>query len=394
MDALQRLDEVIEDYFDNFWDYFLSKTCEEVVNWSDFSSLEKYIVWIKWKMILSSLLKISDNSGLITYRWYPFAAIVAKNIYTMTNKDYDDLNIPSNINLYCQDLYFKMFWYRWDDENILRVKWFYLHVILFQLIYSKGANIYLFFNSSEEDEIFDSTFMHLILKFHQVIWKSMYLWFSPRIIYASYIYKHIISYKYSISKIDIPSEFLFDLLHRMYKTNWKEPDLELKELLRDEILNNPKRLSSKYAADEHLDYYVHCLRNPYTVSSSHSFSQIDDIESSISEYVSFSDKNSSITFKDIQSLLANEQNDILYYILYEIYFEKLSIIPNYWTKSFEESFYSIIEMMWKIYALKLDKLYYKIFLNNLSILHWNSAKSKNNRICSEIFSSLQTQIKK
>ena len=397
---IDELKNNINSYKEIYDEYFVLKFTEKVFKESNFDNVNKIINYINepkstWKNNI--IYKLSDAFNWCKYEGIPLQRLVFIESYKLMASDAEKYNIDTNLQLFVNDIYFSLLQGKFNDDNIRALKYYLIMLNIIWLIDFRGSNIYFLVQKNFHDEYYNQLLFHVIQKFNDKISSIDYYWYSPRIIYAPLVYTDIVYYKYKNYNTLIDSVWLYKLLHKIFINNkWAEEDILRQKVL--EWIKAESHISDKYCSEENMEKIISLLKNPYTseVDVLQIKSYWDDDNSSwwvTEESISSSssaDENVKWSVEDVIKLMWWENYDPFFFILYDVFFNKINTVILYQLKEFEDNF----NISTKYISLLLDEhninlIKYKMLLNNINHIEQHKIINQKKEKYWELFKTIQ-----
>ena len=397
---IDELKNNINSYKEIYDEYFVLKFTEKVFKESNFDNVNKIINYINepkstWKNNI--IYKLSDAFNWCKYEGIPLQRLVFIESYKLMASDAEKYNIDTNLQLFVNDIYFSLLQGKFNDDNIRALKYYLIMLNIIWLIDFRGSNIYFLVQKNFHDEYYNQLLFHVIQKFNDKISSIDYYWYSPRIIYAPLVYTDIVYYKYKNYNTLIDSVWLYKLLHKIFINNkWAEEDILRQKVL--EWIKAESHISDKYCSEENMENIISLLKNPYTseVDVLQIKSYWDDDNSSwwvTEESISSSssaDENVKWSVEDVIKLMWWENYDPFFFILYDVFFNKINTVILYQLKEFEDNF----NISTKYISLLLDEhninlIKYKMLLNNINHIEQHKIINQKKEKYWELFKTIQ-----
>jgi len=405
IEKLNLLNKEINNYLLDIEDDLLSNFTNEVLNSSNFSDVDKIIKFINepfstWKNNI--IYKLSASFNKIKYKNIPLLRYVFIESYKLMSKDADKYNIERSKQLFMSDIYYWLMRYNWNNEKIKTLKYYLVILNIIWMIDFKWSNIYFLIQSNYHDEYYNQLLYYLINRFLEKIYNTDYYWYSVRIIYSSYIYWDIMEYKFKNYNTLVNNIAVYKLLHKIYINNkWADQDT-LKKILY-EWLSTDKHISKSYISDESINKLMWLLNKPY--SSEIEVLQIVNynwdnptenkwgISEDIIEKITCSEKDEYYwTIEDIITLLWWDYNDPHFYLLYDIFYNKINTFVLYQLKEFEELYKLINNVLDILFCITTEENKYKLklLLNNINYIEQSKLISQKKLKYSEEFKMIRS----
>ncbi len=380
---IETLESWINDYYKENIEKLLENFTNDVFKESDFTDVDKIINFINepletWKNNI--IYKLSAAFNNVKYKWIPLQRYIFIESYKLMAKDSESYNISRSTQLFMNDIYFHLMKYKWENEKIRTLKYYLLMLNIIWMIDFKWSNVYFLIQKNHHEEYYNQLLFYLLERFEEKIDSAKYLWYSVRIVYSSYIYGDIIEYKFKNYNTLINNIAVYKLLHKLYINNKWVEDSKLRGLLKEGLETN-KHISKAYSTEESLDKLMEILKNPY--HSEVDILQItnywDDSEGAPSWWLSeekiewmIESKPEQVSWSvdDVVKLFWWDINNPYFFILYDIFYNKINTVILYQLTEFEKLYKQTNDVLkYMFWSISEDQNYKnKILLNNLNFI--------------------------